>query len=182
MRVVPPSGPLPSGVPVTVSAAEIEQAKQFMPSARTMAYISAPSAAIMIVLFTCFGALFYMLAGKLTGNAIRFKQGFALWAWAGMPLLLSALIGVVGVFTMVPQTAMESLMLTHLDPLLFELPLDSAWSGLAKGFDLLLLWAVGLVALGWRVWNRSSWAQAVIVASLPALLFYGIWAAFALAK
>lgn len=97
-----------------------------------------------------------------------------------MPGLLGLIVAIIGVLGMSPQTALESLMLTNIDPLLVQLPLDHPWSKLAKQFSLLTLWTTYLAALGWRIWGRTSWTQAVTVAALPSVLFYGGMAIFAL--
>jgi hypothetical protein len=74
-------------------------------------------------------------------------------------------------------------MLTNVDPLLVQLPPDSRWVGLARGFSLLSLWTWFLLALGWRTFSRgASWLQSIIVALVPSVIIYGIIAAIALAK
>jgi hypothetical protein len=163
-----------------LSAAELAQAKQFMPSARTQGYIGAGMTFIVLPLITCVMAAYYLLAGKIAGAAVSFKHGLALTAWSGMPTALGALVGLVGALMMAPQTPQHSLMLTNLDPLLLQLPMDHAFSGLAKNFSLLTFWALGLAALGWRRFTGAGWTAAVIVAVLPTLLIYGVWLAFAL--
>lgn len=165
-----------------MSASEIAQAKQMMPGARMMGYFAAPSTAVMIAIVSAISALYLMLAAKITGAAVSFKQGLSLACWSSMPTVLGAIIAIVGVLTMEPKTAIESLMLTNADPLIVQLPIDHAWSGFAKGFNLLSFWVVFLLALGWRTWTRSSWTQAVIVAALPSIIIYGAMAAFVLLK
>lgn len=159
-----------------MSAAEIAQAKQFMPGARTLGYIGAATSPIMFAIIMSLYALYYMLAGKITGQAMSFKQGFTLGVWSGMPTLFGVLVVLAGALTMTPQTALESLRLTHLDPLVVQLTPDSVWSTFAKSFDLLMLWSISLAALGWRSWHRSSWNQSLLVALVPAALIYGGWA------
>jgi hypothetical protein len=73
-------------------------------------------------------------------------------------------------------------MLTNIDPLLVQLPPESPWLGLARGFSLINFWTWFLLALGWRTFNRASWSQSAIVALLPSVVIYGAMAAFALAK
>lgn len=165
-----------------MSASEIAQAKQVMPSAPVMGYLGAIFGSIVIVLITMVMALYYMLAGKITGNSLSFKHGISLASWSSVPLLLAMIVAIVGIVMMKPQTGLESLMLTHVDPLLVQLPTESAWSGVAKNFDLLSLWAITLVAIGWRTWGKTSWAQAFIVAAIPTVLIVGSMAAYALTK
>ena len=162
-----------------MGAAELEQVRKSLPEPQTMGYFGAASVLVATAVMAALYALYFMLAGKVTGAAISFRHGLSLTAWAGMPLLLGAIIGLVGVLTMTPQTPIESLMLANVDPLLVQLPLDHKWSGLAKGFSLLNLWTWFLVALGWRTWTRSSWLQAAIVAIVPAVVVYGVMALLA---
>jgi len=165
-----------------MSASETEQARKMIPGARAMGYIGVVMALLATALFAALYALYFMLAGKITGATTSFRQGLSLGSWGGMPLLLGTVVALIGVATMTPQTGMESLMLTNLDPLLVQLPADHRWSRLAKAFSLLNLWAVGLIALGWRIWGRTSWTQAIAVAALPSVVIYGAMALYALSK
>lgn len=163
-----------------MTAAEIEQAKQFMPGARTSGYIGAVASAIFIPIMFAVFAVYYLLAGKIAGAPIRYKHGLSLMAWSSMPAVLTALVALVGALTMAPQTAQYSLMLTHVDPLLVELPFDHPLSTLAKSFNLLGLWSIALGAIGWKTFAKSGWGAAVVVAALPTVLIYGIWLLIAL--
>ena len=163
-----------------LSSAEMEQMRESMPGARTMGYIGAPSAVAFLVIISMLYALYFMLAGKIAGVATSFRHGLSLTCWAGMAALLGVVVAIVGVLMMEPQTAFESLMLLNVDPLLVQVPADSPWSALAKGFSLLNLWTWFLLALGWRIWTRSSWLQAAVVAILPSAVIYGAMVMFAL--
>ncbi len=175
-----------AGHQITVSgkemtASEAAQMKSVMPAAPILGVISTIVILLAITIFTLLTALYYMLAGKITGGVVSFRHGLSLVAWAGVPAQLGIVVAIVGVFMMEPQTGLEALMLTNVDPLLVQLPFDHMWSGMAKGFNLLTLWTIALTALGWRVWNRSSWMQAIVVALIPSLIIYGGMAAFAVA-
>lgn len=165
-----------------MTATELAQAKQMMPGARTMGYFGVAMAVFGTALAAVLYALYFMLAGKITGATTSFKHGLSLTGWASMPLLLGTVVALVGVFTMSPQTGLESLMLTNVDPLLVQLPADHRWSAFARSFSLLNLWTVFLVALGWRVWGRTSWTQAIVVAALPSVVIYGAMALWALSR
>jgi hypothetical protein len=162
-----------------MSAAEIAQAKSFMPGTKTMGIIAAVTTPIGIAFFTLLFALYYFVAGKVSGSAIGFKHGISLASWASMPMLLSSIVVLVGVFMMSPQTSLESLNLTNLDPLLIQLPVDSPWKKLATSFSFLNFWSIFLAALGWKTWGKTSWVEAITVAILPSVLIYGAMAAWA---
>jgi len=164
------------------TAKEIEQARKVMPGAQVMGYIGMASVVVVSVVITLVVALYYLIAGKIAGHAITFRHSLGLTAWSGMPMLLGGIVALVGAITMTPQTTIESLQLLNIDPLFVELPLDHAWSAFAKGFSLLIPWAIGLAALGWRTWFRTGWGQAVFVAALPYTVYFGVLAIVALLK
>jgi Yip1 domain len=164
-----------------LSSAEIKQMKAVMPSARVMGYIGAVTVPISLALISALLALYFMLAGKVAGTAISFKHGLSLAAWSSLPSVLGVIVALVGALTMSPQTSLESLMLTNFDPLFVQLPADSPWGPLARGFSLLNIWTCFLAALGWKIWGRTGWGQAIVVSLLPYLVIYGGMAAFAMA-
>ncbi|MBX3710681.1 MAG: YIP1 family protein [Lysobacter sp.] len=164
------------------TAKEVEQMRKVMPSAQVMGYFGMAGLLVVTVLVTLVIALYYWISGKIAGHALSFRHGLSLTAWSGMPMLLGSIVALAGVITMTPQTTMESLQVFNIDPLFVELPLDHAWSTFAKGFSLLMFWAIGLAALGWRTWFRTGWGQAVFVAALPYIVWFGGLAAVALLK
>jgi hypothetical protein len=158
-----------------MTPAEIAQAKQFMPGAKVQGYIGAGGTLIFVPIVYAVFALYYFLAGKIAGAGLSYKHSLSLTTWAAMPTALGALIGTIGALTMAPQTPLHAISLTRIDPLLLQLPFDHDLSTLAKGFDLLGLWAIALGAIGWKTFTRSGWGSAVFVAALPSVLIYGIW-------
>lgn len=163
-----------------MTPAEIAQAKQFMPGAKVQGYIGAGGTVVFVPIMYAIFALYYFLAGKIAGAGLSYKHGLSLVAWSGLPTALGALVGLIGALTMAPQTPLHAISLTRIDPLLVQLPFDHDLSTLAKGFDLLGLWAIALGAIGWKTFTRSGWASALVVAALPSVLIYGIWLLIAL--
>lgn len=165
-----------------MSASEREQARKMIPGAQAMAYITAVTSLLGVAFIAAITALYYMLAGKITGSPVSFRHGMSLASWANMPLVLGILVALIGVLTMTPQTSLESLMLVNVDPLMLQLPADHRWATLARSFSLLNFWVLFLAALGWRVWGRTSWLQAIVVVALPSVLIYGGMAVYALTR
>ncbi|HBD19837.1 MAG TPA: hypothetical protein DC063_06995 [Arenimonas sp.] len=162
-----------------MSAAEVEQAKQFMPGARASAYFGGPMVLLFVGIVFSVMALYYLLAGKVTGNQVGFRRGLSLAAWSSMPMVLGNLVVLGAIFTSSNQVSFESLQLLNVDPLFVQLPLDHDWLMLARSFSLLNFWVWFLAALGWKTWFRTGWGQAVTVAVLPSLVIYGVMALFA---
>jgi len=163
-----------------MSAGEIAQMRKVMPGAHVLAWITGVTTLLMFALVYVVMAVYYLLAGKVAGHAVDFKRGLALAAWSSMPMVVAAIIAIIGTFTSSPQTSLESLQMLNIDPLLVQLPMDHDWSRLAKSFSLLNFWAWFLAALGWRTWFRTGWGQAIFVVVLPSLVVYGVMALFAI--
>ena len=162
-----------------MSAAEEAKVRGAMPGARAMGMVGAVGGAVAIAVVLALTALYVWVAAKVTGRTLGFRHGMSLATWSSMPLALGLLVALVGALTMSPQTGIESLMLTNVDPLLVDLPADHRWNRIAQGFNLLTFWTLYLFALGWKVWTRSSWLQAAVVALLPTLVVFGVMAAVA---
>ena len=163
-----------------MSKAELEQMGKMMPGARTMAWFTAPMVLLTVALSYAVFGFYYWLAGKVTGNPMSYRHGLSLAAWAGMPMVIGAVVALVAVFTSSPQSTFESMQLLNVDPLFVQLPMDHEWSRLAKSFSLLNFWVWFLGALGWKIWFRTGWGQALAVVLLPSVLIYGGMALFAL--
>lgn len=160
----------------TMTAKEMARAKSMMPATRTMGVFGALGGTVTIALMLAIIGLYYWLAAKVTGKPLGYKHGVSLAGWSAMPTALGTLVALIGALTMSPQTGLESLMLTHVDPLLVSIPAGQPGHRLAQSADLLAVWTTFLSALGWRVFTRSSWLQAIVVSVIPLALVYGVLA------
>jgi hypothetical protein len=163
-----------------MSASDVAKMRKFMPGAHALGWISAVTTTITFAIVYSVMALYYLLAGKVAGNAVDFRRGLALATWSSLPMVVASLVMLIGTFTSPAQTSLESLQMLNVDPLLVQLPIDHAWSRLAKSFSLLNFWVWFLAALGWKTWFRTGWAQAVFVAVLPAAVVFVGMALFAI--
>src|SRR5690606_4205553 len=92
---------------------ELAQMRQFMPGARTLAWISAPIGLISVVVISLIMALYYLLAGKVTGTGISYRRGLCLTAWSALPSLLGVVAGLVAMYAGSNQVAFESLQMLN---------------------------------------------------------------------
>lgn len=160
----------------SMSAKDMARAKAMAPGPHVMGVFGALGGTITVALMFAIIGLYYWLASKVTGASLSYRHGVSLAGWSAMPTALGTLVALVGALTMVPQTGLESLMLTHVDPLLVSIPKGEHGHRLAQSADLLQLWTTFLAALGWRVFTRSSWLQAIVVALIPLAVVYAILA------
>ncbi|MFZ9872068.1 MAG: YIP1 family protein [Steroidobacteraceae bacterium] len=123
----------------------------------------------LLIVFFAYGGYFWF-AGKLTSLSVSYKQGLALATWSSMPTLINSILIIVGVIGMDPQTPLESLSITTLDPLLIQLDDDSPWKTFANSFTFLAFWTIWLGAVGWNSWSGAErWVTPVIVAAAPSV-------------
>ena len=155
-----------------MTSAELAQMQSIMPGARAMGWFAAVGALLVIVVVFLVYGVYYLLAGKITGQPVGFRHGLALVSWSSMPMVLGSLV-VIG-------AVLPSSQLTNIDPLLVQLPMDHDWSLLARSFSLLNFWVWFLAALGWKTWFRTGWGQALVVVLLPSIVIYGVMALFAI--
>jgi hypothetical protein len=146
------------------------------------AALSAVGAALAIPLMLLLGALFLLLATKVTGVERSFRHWFALSTWCTLPvmvvgLLLAAVVLLTASTTQLPQAALQPL---SLNELLFHREPDEPGYTLFSSFNLLQFLSIYLTAMGLKVWTKRSWTYCIIVAALPFALVFGPWAFFAL--
>ncbi|MEO7496639.1 MAG: YIP1 family protein [Massilia sp.] len=121
-------------------------------------------------------ALYLLLAGRVIDVQFSFGKWFAFSLWTRVPAVLVLLLSVLQVATSHGQVAMEDLNMVSLNYLLLHLAPSHPWYGLACALDLSALWSTVLTVIGLRVWTERSLATCVVVAILPMLLIFGLWA------
>jgi hypothetical protein len=126
-------------------------------------------------------AVYYWIAAKFTSVGLSYKESLALVGWSSMPTLINSILILIGVLGMTPQTPIESLSLTTVDPLLLQLPAGHPWKPLAGSLTFLAVWTTYLGALGWRELSASrTWGTPILIAALPSILVFGVMALRAL--
>jgi hypothetical protein len=164
-----------------MTAAKAEAARKYM-TIGIMQWSAAIGAPVGIAVVSLLIAVYYLLAGKVTGTALSFKEALAFQCWSALPGVLSAIAMVAMVLTMNPQTRPEEIMPTRLDTLLFHLPLNHPWKAWVGWLDLTHFWSLALAIIGWKRWSQGSWLGAATVVLLPYVVILGTWAAIIVAR
>lgn len=150
--------------------------QQFMNPA-TMTVTTTVSIAIMLPVIMLLTAVYLLLSAKVVGSDIGFGRWFGFAAWASVPALLTIPAGaVVLLMASNGQIGQNEINPLSLNQLFFNLPLGHRWAGLLDAIHLPLLWSLFVTAVGYRVWTGKSQATSWIVALLPYVLIFGIWA------
>jgi len=155
--------------------AAIQMQVKFAPLAYVFVVLGPPVLALIV------GGVVLMMC-KLGGAALKFKQTFAISAWAALPSILQAILTIVVMYLKNPEEY------NPLNPLAFNLgafmeppPATGKFIyGLATSFDLFTIWKILLIAVGISVAARKlSFSKAVVLVAAPWIVWVLVSSGFA---
>jgi len=123
-------------------------------------------------------AIYLHLANKLTtGSELKFGQWFSFSVWTGF-------VGIFGPLTMLVTIIMadsNQLSQADLQPLSFNALLVHAnagdpWFTWASSLSLIHFWMLFLMSIGYARWTGAAMVKSTVIATLPWVLIFGIWA------
>jgi hypothetical protein len=143
--------------------------------------ISAVFIAIIYPLVLLLGALYYLIATKITGVERSFRHWLALSCWGTIPVAVAVIPSAIVLLTassnQLPQEALQPLSINEL--FLHREPGAPGYA-LFANLGLFQIACLYLAAVGVKTWSRRSWLYSIILTALPLVLIVGIWALFAL--
>ncbi|WP_341503828.1 YIP1 family protein [Gallaecimonas sp. GXIMD4217] len=163
-------------VAAEVSPNEREAMEKFLTKTSMMA-TSVINPLVMYLLIFAFTALWLMLATKMDPeNTHGYGDWFGFSCWIYFPNVLAALLLFAYVLVADPMPGMLDLNLLSLNNLLLDLEFGSTWYTLAESFSPMTFWSIFLAAVGIQAWTRIDAARAWVIAALPSVVIYGVWA------
>ena len=151
--------------------------RSFMQSG-TLTVVTVVSVLVMTLLIYTIQSIYLHLVNKITGNPeLRFSQWFALSAWTAFPMVFLPL-STFGLLAVTPnrQLAQHELTPLSLQSLLINADSGSPWAAWGSSITVISFWTIGLLALGIMRWTGASALKAIIIAALPSVLIFGVWA------
>jgi hypothetical protein len=155
---------------------QAEQGLRFLTSIPQagLAIVFALIAAFFITVLYLIQALYFKIASQFTKDGLTYKHFFSLICWASMPVLLTSLASIVRILTtdisLMPQTDVNPLTFWRL------LDLDPLGAGtldaIVMSTDVMAVWALALLIVGYKIMSGKDWATAVIVAIIPTALIF----------
>lgn len=143
-----------------------------------MMTVAAVSTLVVTLLIYVIQSAYLHLVNKLVGQPeLRFGQWFSLSAWSGFPMVFQGL----AVFLLMAINGNRQLAQTDLSPLslqslLLRAEAGSPWAAWGSSLTLISFWSLGLLALGIMRWTGASLVKALVIAAIPTVLIFGIWA------
>ena len=154
-----------------------ETVRNMMKPETTMMITLVAIVAITFIMYTI-QAVYLNLANKMTAGAdIKFGQWFSLTCWANFVGVFSSIAALIVILmadnNQLPSTDLQPL---SLNALLVHAKPGETWATWATSLSLISFWSIFLIATGFRRWTGASTIKSWIVALLPWVLIFSIWA------
>lgn len=135
---------------------------------------------IGIPFFFLLTALYFLLAAKITKMPQGLKHWFSLVCWCSLPILINVVAGaVVLLLRDSNQITPGVLQPLSLNELVFHRPMGAQGQAFLDSLNIAGILSAVLMVIGVHAWSQRSWLFSSVVALLPTVLIYGIWAFFA---
>jgi hypothetical protein len=137
--------------------------------------------AIVVMTFVIYlvEAIYFHLANKVTTGAdIGFGQWFSFAAWTAFVGVFASIAALVTMLVADSnQITVESLQVLSMNNLLIHASPGDPWFRWGSSLTLINLWMLVLMSIGYARWTGASTVKSAIIACLPWVLIFGIWAA-----
>ena len=160
--------------------AEQRQAMMGMMSRTVMLWSSVVSIALVLPIMMALSSLYYLLAGKITNVQYSFKQWFSFSVWCCVPMIIGliASYGILSIQDSNAQIGPSELTVFSANEI-FQLPPSHTGAQLLTQLNPITAWAWIITIIGIKTWSNRSWLFSTVVAMLPAVIIYGVWAIIA---
>ena len=164
-------------IPAEDRAASADAVRSFM-TPRTSIVSTVIAIVVMTFVIYLIEAVYFHLVNKLTtGAQIGFGQWFSFAAWTAFVGIFGALAGfVVILLADSNQMAQDSLQVLSINNLLLHAGPDDPWFRWGNSLTLINFWMLALMSIGYARWTGASMVKSAIIACLPWVLIFGIWA------
>lgn len=133
---------------------------------------------IMTLIIYAIQSVYLHLANKLiTGAEIGYGQWFSFSTWTAFVGVFGALAAFVTIFMNdTNQLPQQSLQVLSMNSLFFHASAGDPWFTWASSLGLINFWTLFLMSIGYARWTGTTLVKASIIACLPWVLIFGIWA------
>ena len=120
-------------------------------------------------------ALYFYIVSRIMDAELAYTDWLALVSWSQMPMVIASVITVVVFFVVgvgAQGTPENYLSLARYLPLPNEN--NPMFGEMVKGLDLISIWIVALMAIGFKTWTDKSIGVSLAVAVAPYVVFYAL--------
>jgi hypothetical protein len=164
-------------IPVEKRAERADATRQFMQTGWTT-WIRVIAIVIITPIFYAIWAVYLHLANKLVmGAEVGFGQWFSFSIWTFFVGIFGTLAAFVTIFMADSnQLSEQSLQVLSMNSLFIHASAGESWFTWASSLNLIFFWTLFLMSIGFARWTGASILKSSIIACLPWVLIFGIWA------
>lgn len=164
-------------LPAENRAEAAEGVRNFMQSGWQL-WVTIIAIVVMSFIIYALQALYLNLANKLvTGSEIRYGQWFSFSVWTAFVGVFGTLAAFITIMMADSnQLSQQGLQVLSLNSLLFHASPGDPWFTWANSWTLINFWSLFLMSIGFARWTGESIVKSSIIACLPWVLIFGIWA------
>lgn len=152
--------------------------RNFMQPGRTSLFSVIAVVVISMLVYTLQATYFHLVNKMTSGAEIRFGQWFSFSTWTAFVGVFGTLTALVMIFLADNnQISTQDLQVLSINSLLLHARAGEPWFTWASTLSLLTVWTLVLMSLGYARWTGASMMKSTIIAILPWVLIFGIWAA-----
>ena len=165
-------------IPAEDRAASEEAVRGFMTPRNNM-ITTVIAIVVMTFVIYLIEAIYFHLANKVTTGAdIGFGQWFSFAAWTAFVGVFASIAALITMLVADSnQITAESLQVLSMNNLLIHAEPGEPWFRWGSSLTLINLWMLVLMSIGYARWTGASTVKSAIIACLPWVLIFGIWAA-----
>jgi hypothetical protein len=164
-------------LPAETRAEAAGPVRQFMQPGRTMSMAIIAAVIVSLLIYTIQAAYLHLANKLVTGADIGFGQWFSLSVWAGFVSVFGTLAGFATILMADSnQLATQDLAALSINSLLVHASPGEPWFRWASSLTLVNFWTLFLMSIGIARWTGAGMMRSTIIAILPWLLIFGIWA------
>ena len=163
--------------PIERRAESADAIRDFMQPGRSM-WTTVIAVVIMSFVIYTIQATYLHLVNKLTTGAdIGFGQWFSFTAWTSFVNVFGTLAAFATILMADSnQLSTQGLAVLSLNSLLIHADAGDPWFNWGSSLTLINFWMIFLMSIGFARWTGASQMKSAIVAMLPWVLIFGIWA------
>ncbi|MYD44499.1 MAG: hypothetical protein F4W90_11495 [Gammaproteobacteria bacterium] len=130
---------------------------------------------IMFFLIVLVHALYFKIVGKMVGADLDYSDWLALSVWGRMPWVVGSIVILLAALLMDAKADPSGYNLLAFSTYISLPNADGMFVGqLVKTADLLMLWSIAIMTIGYSVWTEKSMATSLAIVAVPYVLIYAV--------
>jgi hypothetical protein len=164
-------------IPAEDRAERADAVRQFMSPGRSMWMTVIAIVVFTFVIYTVQATYLHLANKIITAADIGFGSWFSFTVWTAFVGVFGALAAFVMILMADSnQLAAQDLAVLSMNSLLIHASPGDAWFTWANSLNLVHFWSLFLMSIGFARWTGAEIMKSTVIAVLPWVLIFGIWA------